>query len=335
MRKHAFHRISQLFQAGDTTWRKYRLLQSSSKTNNIYLIQLICLLIMNGYDLDLDLLRAFVAVAETGSFTSAAEVIGRTQSAVSQKVARLEETLQMRVFERTSRSLRLTRDGERVLTAGRRLLGQYDAFMQDLRKPPAVRSLRLGVSENLIQTQLPRLLSRFSELFPDIQLELTTSSSQSLLDAYEAKQLDIVIARTCQDMPSQRGRVIWREPLAWMAGPEFRNDPKLPARLVMMPSPCVFRDIMISSLESSRHEWTTGCTVSNLSGVRAAVLGGLGVTVLNKSFARDGMTIIPASKDWPALPSVEISIVGDTPAMQHIVQPLVDLLTQELADGGV
>jgi DNA-binding transcriptional LysR family regulator len=293
------------------------------------------LLIMSGYDLDLDLVRAFVAVAEAGSFTSAAEVIGRTQSAVSQKVARLEETLQMRVFERTSRSLRLTRDGERVLAAGKRLLAQYDAFMQDLRNPPEVTRLRLGVSENLIQTQLPRLLSRFSDLFPDTQLELTTSSSQVLLDAYEAQQLDIVIARTCQDMPSQRGRVIWREPLAWMAGPEFHDDPKLPARLVMMPSPCVFRDIMISSLESSRHEWTTGCTVSNLSGVRAAVLGGLGVTVLNKSFARDGMKIIPASKEWPALPSVEISIVGDTPAMQHIVQPLVDLLTKELAEGAV
>ena len=97
--------------------------------------------------LDLDLLHAFVAVAETGSFTAAADVVGRSQSAVSQKVLRLEDALGVRVFERTSRSLRLTQEGERVLAGGRRLLAQYDAFMREWREPQRVERLRLGVSE--------------------------------------------------------------------------------------------------------------------------------------------------------------------------------------------
>ena len=111
--------------------------------------------------LDTDLLRAFVAVAETGSFTAAAALVGRSQSAVSQKVIRLEEMLERSVFARTSRSLRLTPDGERLLVVARQMLALNDDFLRSLRRPSEIGTLRLGISENLVPTQLPKLLSRF------------------------------------------------------------------------------------------------------------------------------------------------------------------------------
>lgn len=283
-------------------------------------------------DVDPDLLRAFVAVAESGSFTAAADVIGRSQSAVSQKVLRLEDALDMRVFERTSRTLSLTRDGERVLVAGKRLLGHYDAFLRELREPPKTRMLRLGISENLVQTQLPQLLSRFSEQYPDIQIELTTSPSQHLLAEHEAKRLDVIIAKTRKSDGTDRGRVIWREPLVWLASATHEPDPRRPARLVMMRPPCFYREIMTDVLNNARRDWVTACTASNLTGVQAAVRGGLGVTVLGKSFAQEGMRILPTSAQWPVLPDTEISVVGGDASMQSVVEPLVAMLTEALLE---
>jgi DNA-binding transcriptional LysR family regulator len=288
---------------------------------------------MNPPDIDLDLLKAFIVVADQGSFTAAAEVIGRTQSAVSQKVLRLEDALQMRLFERTSRSLHLTKDGERVLVAGRRLLDQYQAFMQELRQPSKVSTLRLGISENLLQAQLPEVLAGFRRLYPDTALDLTTGSSQELLAAYEDQQLDLVVARTSRESGLQRGRVIWREPLAWVTHAPPSKHANGPVQLVMMRPPCIYRETMIEALDLAGREWTAACTVSSFSGVRAAVLGGLGVTVLSKSLVKEGLKTITPSRYWPALPMVEVSVLGESPETRHIVEGLTSILIEAMTDG--
>jgi DNA-binding transcriptional LysR family regulator len=280
-------------------------------------------------DLEIDLLRAFVAVAETGSFTAAAEVVGRSQSAVSQKVLRLEEILQRRVFDRTSRSLSLTRDGEHMLVAARRMLEFNDTVMHELLQPPAVGSLRLGISEDFIPSQLPKLLARFSRLYPGVHLDLMTGLSCDLLAAYDAGQLDGVIAK--KDGTAQRGRVIWREPLVWMASADYQLDFTKPARLVMLRPPCTYRELMITALDSVRREWMAVCTASSLMGVQAAVAGGLGVTVLGRSFVQAGMQILRAPEHWPALPMTEITVIGEESAEANLVRPLISFLTESLA----
>ncbi len=280
-------------------------------------------------DLEIDLLRAFVAVAETGSFTAAAEVVGRSQSAVSQKVLRLEEILERRVFDRTSRSLSLTLDGEHLLAAARRMLEFNDALMRELREPPAVGTLRLGISEDFIPRQLPKLLARFSRLYPGVHLDLMTGLSCDLLAAYDADRLDAVIAK--KDGTAQRGRVIWREPLVWMAAADYQLDFSQPARLVLLRPPCTYRELVVSSLDAIRRDWVIACTASSLMGIQAAVAGGLGVTVLGRSFVQDGMQILNAPEHWPTLPMTEITIVGEDGKAAHLMQPLVAFLKENLA----
>jgi DNA-binding transcriptional LysR family regulator len=282
-------------------------------------------------DLEIDLLRAFVAVAETGSFTAAAEVVGRSQSAVSQKVLRLEEILDRRVFERTSRSLTLTRDGEHLLVTSRRMLELNDAAMRALREPPAAGNLRLGISEDFIPSQLPQLLTRFSRLYPGVSLDLMTGLSCDLLQAYNDGRVDAVIAK--KDGKAQRGRIIWREPLVWMGSADYVVDASKPAKLVMLRAPCTYRELMISSLDSVRREWTLACTASSLMGVQAAVAGGLGVTVLGRSFVQQGMQILRAPEHWPPLPMTEIVVIGEGSKEAQLVQPLVAFLTESLAGG--
>ena len=283
-------------------------------------------------DLEIDLLRAFIAVAETGSFTAAAEVVARSQSAVSQKIIRLEEILGMRVFERTSRTLTLTAEGERLLVGARKMLLHFDAFMREIKAPETLNTLRLGISENLVPTQLPRLLSRFSKLYPDLELELTTGLSNDLLADHEAGLLDVVIAKRKMGA-AQRGRVIWREPLVWMAASDYEMEATRPVRLVMMRPPCAYRAIMIEALASVRREWSSACLASNLGGVQAAVSAGLGITALGTSFLQEGMRILDPSDKLPTLPSTEVAVIGDEPRTQHLVQPLVALLTEGLMSG--
>ena len=294
-------------------------------------------------ELELDLLRAFVAVAEAGSMTAGAKVIGRTQSAVSQKIFRLEEILRCRVFERSSRYLSLTQDGERLLSAARKLIAVHDDTVRQFIEPAVCGRLRLGVAEDFIPHQVPRLLARFARTFPGIQLELITGMSCALLAELEAGALDLAIAK--RDGAMQRGPVIWREPLVWIAAEEFEIDPDKPLPLVLLPQPCTYRGIALKALESVGRASTIACTASSLIGVQAAFAGGLGVTVLGRSFVQAGLKVLDVrdhwsrgsgdvpSGDWPPLPMTEIVLLGENRAQNHLANPLVSFLTESLATG--
>lgn len=283
---------------------------------------------MSPPDLDLDLLRAFVAVADTGSFTAAADVVRRSQSAVSQKVLRLEESLGCRVFARTSRSLALTPDGERLLVAARQMLEFNDRVVRELCTPPARGDLRLGVAEDFIPTQLPGLLARFGRLNPGVHVQLRTGLSCTLLDAFDAGDLDAVIAK--RSGAGNRGRVIWREPLVWLAAADDQATFEAPVRLVMLAPPCSYRDVMIATLDAVRRPWVAACTASSLMGVQAAVAGGLGMTLLGRSFLQEGMRIVAPPPLWPALPMTEVTVLGEE-RLPDLVLPLVGFLRESLA----
>ena len=283
-------------------------------------------------DLEIELLRAFVAVAESGGFTAASGVVGRSQSAVSQKVSRLEELVGCKLFDRTSRSLSLTRDGERLLVTARQMLELNDLTVRSMREPATVGTLRLGISEDFIPRQLPALLTRFRRLYPEVQLELMTGLSCDLLDVYEAGGLDVAIAK--KDGLAQRGRVIWREPLVWLASASYQPDFSKPTELVLLKPPCTYRELMMRTLDSVRQPWIASCTARSLMGVQAAAAGGLGMTILGRSFVRDGLQVVSTPDFWPALPMTEIVLLGEETAEADLVRPLVSFLTETLAATG-
>lgn len=280
-------------------------------------------------DLEIDLLRAFTTVAETGSFTAAADVVGRSQSAVSQKIIRLEELLGRPLFKRTSRSLALTSEGERLLSAARRMLEFNDLAVRTLVDTPEIENLRIGISEDFVPHHLPALLGRFATLCPAVQVELMTGLSCNLLTAYDEDRLDVVIAK--KDGRAQRGRVIWREPLAWICAADADYGAGEAVPLVLLPTPCTYRGVAIAALDSVRREWRVACTANSLAGARAAVAGGFGVTVLGRSFVQEGLRVIAPSDLWPTLPMTEIVVIGEETTQTRIVQPLLSFLTDTLA----
>lgn len=279
-------------------------------------------------DLEIDLLRAFVAVSESGGFSAAASTLGRSQSAVSQKILKIEQKLGTRLFDRTSRSLALTIQGEQLLAPARRILELNDAVVRGFISPSAVSSLRLGIAEDFVPRQLPALLARFLKLYPRIQLELMTGLSCDLLDAYDAEAIDLVIAK--KDGAAQRGRVIWREPVVWLAAEDFELDPNEPVPLVLIKLPCSYRDRMIQTLDSVRREWFAACTATSMAGLQAAVAGGLGVSVLGHSFVQSGLRVIAPPEHWPALPMSEVVVLGEERTQAEVVEPLLSFLMHEL-----
>jgi DNA-binding transcriptional LysR family regulator len=277
-------------------------------------------------DIEIDLLRALVAVVEAGGFTPAAERLNRTQSAVSQKIARLESLLGWKVFERNSRGLRLTARGENLLDQARRLLVQYEHFLGSVRAASSSTTLRLGVSENLTLSRLPGLLTRIRTSYPGLHIELGTGTSATLLADLEHGRLDIVVAKQGGARTSAHGRVAWREPMAWFAASSFRDEAGAAAPLILMREPCAYREAAIAALDAVSRPWTIACTVGNVPGVEAAVLAGLGVTPQARSFARTGMKILRPSRRWPPLPETKVAVYGRDPEWAPMVEALVGML---------
>ncbi|MBM2712950.1 LysR family transcriptional regulator [Mesorhizobium caraganae] len=282
-------------------------------------------------DLEIDLLRAFVAVADAGGFSAAAPLVGRSQSAVSQKVLRLEGILGQRMFDRNSRSLGLTLEGEKLLAAARQMIEFNDKVVRELREPRVEGTLRLAISEDAIPRQLPGILARFARIYPRVQVDVTTGLSCNLVAAFDEGKFDAVIAK--KDRTSHRGRTIWREALTWMARSDYVMEAK-PIRLVMLPIPCSYRALMIDRLSQANLDWRISCTVSSLLGAQAAVEGGLGVTVLGSSFLGRGMRALTADEGWPALPQMEIVILSEGAQTTELVRPLVNFLTDNLVVSG-
>jgi len=284
---------------------------------------------MSNSDIEIDLLRAFLAVAETGSFTSAGDVINRSQSAVSQKIIRLEQLLGETVFERTSRSLALTDKGYQLLESSRRLLMHYETFLNELDPRSAPTRLRLGMTENLVPSQLASLLSRFTACHPDVELELSTGLSHQLIQDQEAGRLDLVIAKRAGSTPGP-GQVIWREPLVWIAASGYQLDRVKPLRLVTMPPPCGYRDVMTEALVGVKREWVYACQANNLMSLQAAVVGGLGITALGASFVQAGLQVLGEEAGLPPLPTTEVVLIGESSSIRELKQSMGLLLTEGL-----
>ncbi|MCQ9156478.1 LysR family transcriptional regulator, partial [Acidomonas methanolica] len=169
--------------------------------------------------MELDELRAFLAVAEQGGFTAAADRIGRTQSAVSLKIRKLENTLGKTLFVRNAHRTALTPAGELLVGYARRLVRESDAALAHLRAPDTTGAIRLGIGELFVPEHLPRILTRFRRAHPAVRLEVQVGLSADLLRELRAGTLDLVVANREGD--GRGGRVIWTEPLRWIASDDF------------------------------------------------------------------------------------------------------------------
>lgn len=282
---------------------------------------------MTQANLDIDLLRSFAAVADTGSFTAAAELVARTQSAVSVQVKRLEETVGKRVFERTSRSLSLTPEGEVLLGYARRILELNDESVRRLAEPPVTGDIRLGITEYFVPTELPALLARFAAAYPGVHLEVRMGLSRELREELARGALDVVIARLA---PRERDQAIWSEPQVWAAPAGLDLDKNAVVPLVLLPAPCVLRAHAIESMKRLKRPAKVAFTGSSMASVQAAVRAGLGISIIPRSSLLPGMQVLPKGRNYPDPGTLDIGVLKGAGVRADIVSALERVIGQTL-----
>jgi DNA-binding transcriptional LysR family regulator len=278
-------------------------------------------------NLELDLLRSFAAVADTGSFTAAADLVARTQSAVSMQIKRLEEILGRRVFERSSRALALTTDGEVLLDYARRMLELNDESLRRIARPPVTGRARLGVTEYFVPNEVPRILARFAAAHPGVQLEVRMGLSRDLRVELDAGRLDAAIVRL--DV-AKGAEPIWQEAQHWVAAEGWTLEKGEAIPLIVLPPGCVLREFAMETLKRHKRPWRLAYTGSSMTSVQAAVLAGLGVSIVSQSTITAGMQIL-GGRAWPDPGRLQFVVLKGAGARDEIVAALETVARQSLA----
>lgn len=280
-------------------------------------------------NLDLDLVRTFVAVAETRSFTRAGERLGRTQSAISLQMRRLEERLDRALFTRDPRHVALTPAGETLLPHARRLLRLNDEIVGELVEADIEGEVRLGAPEDFATLHLPEILGQFAKSHPKVALTVTCDLTLHLLDGLRDGALDLALVKR-EPLGPDVGVRVWREPLVWAAADRglLDSQPMLP--LVLAPSPCVYRKRAIAALEQAGRPWRIAYTSPSLAGQHAALRAGLGLTVLPRDMTPSDLAVLSPEAGLPPLPDTEIALMRAATAVPRAAERLAEFILASL-----
>ncbi|WP_406856568.1 LysR substrate-binding domain-containing protein [Alsobacter sp. KACC 23698] len=257
--------------------------------------------------LDIDQLKTFVAISDTGSFTKAADVVHKTQSAVSMQMKRLEERLGKPVFERDGRASRLTEDGERLLDYARRILRLNVECLASFADAELAGRVRLGVPDDYADRYLPEILARFSRSNPKVEVTVVCEPTPMLADRIQTSDLDLAIITHVESRG--HAEIIRKERLLWVSSQRHTVHEERLLPLALGRPTCNWRQAATERLDRIGRPYRILYASWNSNAVGAAVLAGLAVGVLPESAARPGMRVLGPSEGFPALPSCKIGLM--------------------------
>lgn len=281
--------------------------------------------------LDLSLLRSFAAVIDCGSIQLAAARVGRSQSAVSMQIKRLEEDVGRPLFQREGRNLRPNAAGEDLLLHARRLLRLSDEALASLSRPEAAGVVRLGMPEDYAAHLLAPMLARFGQDFPLAELELTFESSPALLRLLDSGKLDLALVT--RD-PRQPFAVLRRERFVWAAAPDHAVWLRDPMPVALFEAGDIARRFAIEALQAADRPYRIVSTSHSLLGLIAVAQAGLAVVGLVDSCVPPGLVRLGEAEGLPPLPVLDLSLVPSPGEPLRLVAHLAEFLARDLrADG--
>lgn len=261
---------------------------------------------MNLTTLDLDTLRALVVANDLGGYGQAGNRLGRTPSAISLQMKRLQSDVGARLFRKHGRTLALTEAGETVLRYARRMLALNDELLATVRDAEVAGTVGLGCPQDFAEAMLPAVLTQFTRLYPAVQFEVRIEGNAALVEAVGRGQLDLALAIGHADRPT--ARVLGALDLVWIAGREFRwrRPERLP--LVLLGPQCAFRKHATERLDAASIAWRLAAISPSLSGLWASALGALGVTARSAMGLPAGLIWGPTLFGLPALGSFPVTL---------------------------
>jgi len=253
-------------------------------------------------NLPTDLLRSFVAIIDTGSMMRATEHVFLSPSALSLQMKRLEEIARRQLFQRSGRTLMLTPAGRELAAAARKMLELNDAAIGSLLGETLSGLVQVGMVQDFAETLLPGILHDFAELHPQTQLRLHVAGSAELADAYSRSDLDIMLGLGRPGDPN----VQMVAPMIWLGDPALAEAEEV--KLVLLEAPCVFRSACLRALQDAGRRFRIVVETPSLSGMRAAVAAGLGVTCRTDLVA-----------GWGGLPAVPKTLLPPLPEVGYVL----------------
>ena len=280
--------------------------------------------------LDIDQLTTFVAIADTGSFTDAAGRIGRTQSAVSMQMKRLEETVGRPIFARDGRRSRLTDEGARLLDNARRMLALNAETMALFQEPMERRKAWIGLPDDYAPRVLPQVLAIFDRSRPELEIDVRCKPSQQLAAHIRDGTLDLAIVTLDDGLRKsfQDVRIVRREPLFFVGSSHHAAHTVSPLPIAVGPDTCCWRNQAVKALEKAGRSYRTAYTSASAAAISGAVLAGLAVGVLPESAVTPEMRRLGPRDGFPALMPADIAVIR----AEHARDPLHDALVEHIAN---
>jgi len=276
-----------------------------------------------------DLLRTFAVVAETRHFTGAAQRLNSSQSAVSMQIQRLEDSLQVRLLERTKRDVRVTAEGEILLRYAHRVMRLTDETLTEMGRHTTAGKVRVGATD-MTMCYLPKILQKFYVLHPTVDVELHCSRSWDALDALDAGDIDIAFVTQC--CGRTRGKLITESPLVWACAVHSDVDECDPVPLAVFGPGCVYRKSIIEALGASGKAFRLAYESPSRAGLDCAVDAGLAVTTIPRDCLTDNLRIIETGRgDFPTLPILKTYLFGASSEQPMATKAFSELLVQTLS----
>ena len=255
---------------------------------------------------DPDLLRTLVAFADAGSLARAAAIVGRTPSAVTTQMQRLEESVGVPLIEAAGRGRALTDAGERLVGHARRILAANNEAWLSITGAAADGRVAIGVTQDFADTDLPALLNLFARSHPRVRIDLRVGRSSELVEQLKEGRVDVLISMRQAATPDELAFIV--EPMCWLMARDGLVGPSDEIPLAVLDPPCGFRDAALQALEKLGKPYRLAATSPSLSGLRAAVRAGIAVTARTARWMGPEIVEVPPHLRLPQLPKAEFSI---------------------------
>ena len=281
--------------------------------------------------LDPDLLRAFAYIAEEGSFTRAAQRVGRTQSAVSMQLQRLETLLGQRLLSRgKGGAVQVTPHGQFLLQRARELLALHDEIWTSFRAPTVQGTVRLGTPDDYALRYLPQILKRFADSYPAVQVDVLCLPSRDLLERLHEGELDLTLCSEGTKSMSMSWPAVplWRGPLTWITSTTHAPHRLDPLPVALCADHCTWAAAAVRALDAVGRRYRIAYQSSTQLGTHAPVLAGLAVTVSTSSWLPDGLRPLRPEEGMPALPDFGILLLRHPDARQPVTDALASYITE-------
>jgi len=280
-------------------------------------------------NLPTDLLRTFITVVDSGGFTRAGDLLGRSQPAISLQIKRLEELACGTLLKRNGRSLVTTDLGNMLLGYARQMLALNDEVVARLDQPKVAGGIRLGIPNEFAGSFLPDILGKFAQAHPEVTLEVGCDLSTNLLSRLDDGEFDLVFALHEDPTDVPHGKQ-WPEQLVWVGNPNHAVHLKSPLPLIVAPHGCIYRKRIIETLDRIGKPWRIAYSSPSFGGINAGVQAGLGVTVLAQSTVPDALRVLPERVKLPTLKPIQMSLHHPDREVPPALERLIEFISARL-----